>query len=574
MGWFSGARPARAGQVLTATPEPVATQAVVTRKGPVVGLRPAAGAALHFRGIPFAASTAGGNRFLPPQPRAPWGPEPLECFRFGPACHQDPKKSVGGLLGATEDEDLGALGDDSLHVNVVVPAEVADTLLPVLVWVHGGSNSNGSNAQLGQLYPSEAFAKRGVVCVSLNYRLALHGFLHLPQQGVTNLALRDILAALEWVRDEIEAFGGDPNNITVWGQSAGAINLASLLRSPRAVGVFHKAVLMSGGPGQWASVEEYTDTALRDFTAALQKQAPNLRLHPSGEPLLEDLQTLPASDISLAARHIKDSMEAVHGVATLPASFNALPDGDVVPFSPSPLEAIRSGAAQSVPLLIGSNANEMTDFARFIGGALLGQTVGRALMGFAVRHRLFLPPEPALRRVAGRRRRDELPDAEAKAACNRLIQELNGDVEAVVNLLATTEERELAMAQATHTPVYEFELHLTAEESPRCGSGHGVDFALCFQADDPWFSAEQRATACTDFFGTPSLLPEVAVVAEGLRDAIVNFATTGSPGPFCGVDWPLGGELVMGTHPHFEAWPGDGVNPKRRLVREIVEGLA
>ena len=261
---FFGPRRARAGHVLTATPGLVNTQTVSTSKGPVVGFQPTSNGAFHFRGIPFAASTAGRNRFLPPQPRAPWGPEPLQCFRFGAASHQNPSKSIGSLLGAPLEEDLGTLGDDSLNLNVIVSGAAPAAPIPVLVWVHGGSNSNGSNAQLGHLYPGDAFARRGVVCVSINYRLTLHGFMHLPQQGVTNLALRDILAALQWVQAEIAAFGGDPDNVTVWGQSAGAINLATLLSSPPARGLFHKAVFMSGAPGQWASVEEYADTALAD----------------------------------------------------------------------------------------------------------------------------------------------------------------------------------------------------------------------------------------------------------------------------------------------------------------------
>ncbi len=96
---------------------------------------------------------------------------------------------------------------------------------------------------------------------------------------------------------------------------------------------------------------------------------------------------------------------------------------------------------------------------------------------------------------------------------------------------------------------------------------------LCFQADDLMFSAKQRATACGACFGEATLDPEVAKVAEGLRDAIVRFAATGAPGPFNGVDWPLGGQLVVSTHPRFEAWPADGVNPGRQLVRDIVEAL-
>jgi hypothetical protein len=194
-------------------------------------------------------------------------------------------------------------------------------------------------------------------------------------------------------------------------------------------------------------------------------------------------------------------------------------------------------------------------------------------MGFLVRRRLFMAPEPALRLVAGRRKRAALRDADAKAACGRLIKALGGDVETTVNLLATTGEREMAKAQAGHAPVYEFEIHLTPEESPRCGSGHGLDFARCFQADGPVFSAEQQRTACQAFFGRDTLGEEVSKVAEGLRDAIVRFASTGDPKHFNEVPWQGSGQLVVSTHPHFDAWPADGENPKRKIVREAIEAL-
>ena len=162
----------------------------------------------------------------------------------------------------------------------------------------------------------------------------MHGFLHLPSQGVTNLAIRDLIAGLQWVQDEVAAFGGDPSNVTIWGQSAGAINIATLMGSPATTGraglpLFHKAIAVSGGPGAWSSVELYRGAALADMTAALQRAAPTLQLHESGEPLLEALQSLAPETIAKASAAVRDSMEAVHGVTTLPSTYCAIPDGEV-----------------------------------------------------------------------------------------------------------------------------------------------------------------------------------------------------------------------------------------------------
>ena len=569
--WF-GRAAARPGRVLAEriSPKLEATCVVPTAKGPVAGFQPTPGSAFHFRGVPFAASTAGANRYRPPQPHAGWGPEPLECFHFGPAAPQNPKKSMGALLGAPLAEDLGTLGDACLNLNVVAPAKglagaaaATDAAgpgppLPVLVWVHGGANVTGSNAQLGHLYPGEQLAARGVVCVSLNYRLGLHGFLHLPNQGVTNLALRDLLAGLQWVQDEIAGFGGDPANVTVMGQSAGAINLATLLSSPRAEGLLHKAILLSGAPAKWACAEEYAETGLADFIAALRTVAPELRLHQSGEPLLQDVVDLPHKLVSDATAKIKDSMEKQRGVTTLPASFLPFPDGDVVPLG---------SAAENrtvVPLILGSGAREMSDFSRFIGGALLGD-FGRVIMAALVRWRMFLKPEPLLRNAAGRRSRGVLPDTDARATCDKLVAGLGGDVAAAVDLFATAPEH--ALGEASQAPVYHFEVELTVPESPLLGSGHGVDLALLLRADGPELSAEQRISGCRAFFGRDALGPELEKTAEDLRDCLVRFATEGAPGRFGALPWGLGGTLVVGTSPRFR----EGEDPKRKLARQSIE---
>lgn len=295
----------------------------------------------------------------------------------------------------------------------------------------------------------------------------------------------------------------------------------------------------------------------------------------------------------MASARMKDSMQEARGLATLPATFNALPDGDIVPWDPhapphgEPTGGQTCGAPVRLPLplLIGSNAHEFSDFARFIGFSMLGR-LGRYLASFAIRRRLMMAPEPLLRLAAGRLTRSELPDAEARAACDTLIQRLGGDMESAIDLLATHAEREMARAHCARAPVYEFEIHLTAEESPIIGSGHGVDFALLFQprapgTHGPIFTAEEKAGACRAFFGRDALGEEVQAVADELRTAIVRFATTGSPRHFGSVPWRAahgaegdGGQMIVSTTPRFEEWGSkDSGGRRRQVVREVLQEL-
>ena len=259
-------------------------------------------------------------------------------------------------------------------------------------------------------------------------------------------------------------------------------------------------------------------------------------------------------------------MENVRGITTLPALYNAYPDGDIIPISsnsttasPAPPSAATSSthaSLRTIPLLIGSNAREMSDFARFIGKNLLGRWFGGGLMSFLVRNRFMLAPEPMLRLVAGRQSKDEIPNTTARSCCDVLVAANDGSVAAVVDLLATHPERTMA---ATHSgDVYEFDIHLSADESPIVGSGHGADLALLFMperatpgcsnaGDDGPGSEAMYKRACNAFWGRDSMRPDVELVGEGLKDAVVRFAKTGRPGHFNGVDWPTNGEMVVTT---------------------------
>ena len=194
-----------------------------------------------FKGIPFAAPPTGDLRWKPPQPVVPWEGV-REAKQFGPA----PEQGRIALLSSGME-----YSEDCLHINVWTAAKDATEKLPVLVWIYGGGFSGGSSADpMGQ---GGFLANHGVVFVTFNHRVGPLGFLAHPELSRENggssgnYGLRDQIAALEWVRDNIAAFGGDPANVTLFGGSSGAISVSMLAASPRAKGLFHRAISESGG---------------------------------------------------------------------------------------------------------------------------------------------------------------------------------------------------------------------------------------------------------------------------------------------------------------------------------------
>ncbi|SEM93219.1 carboxylesterase/lipase family protein [Nonomuraea pusilla] len=192
-----------------------------------------------FRGIPYAAPPFGAHRFRAPAPVEPWEGV-RDASEFGPTAPKRPYRPPLDRL--IPEEQIP--GDECLNLNVWTPG-ADDGARPVMVWIHGGSLRNGSSSLA--LYDGHAFARDGVVLVSINYRLGVEGFGVFPD-APDNRGLLDQIAALEWVRDNIAAFGGDPGNVTAFGESAGAISIGALLTSPRAKGLFHRAIMQSGPP--------------------------------------------------------------------------------------------------------------------------------------------------------------------------------------------------------------------------------------------------------------------------------------------------------------------------------------
>ncbi len=293
-----------------------------------------------FKGVPYAASTAGANRFHPPQKRAPWSGV-RDAVQFG----ERPPQVLGGEPAEMLPTDpREPLGEDCLVMNIWTPNPAAGQR-PVMVWLHGGGFASGSGSY--SIYEGRELArKHDVVSISINHRLNVLGFLYLAQYGgkwadASNVGMLDIVAALEWVRDNIAAFGGDPRNVTIFGQSGGAGKVSTLMAMPAARGLFHRAIAQSGAALTAIPVEQ----AVKTTEQILQR----LKITPDR---LDQLQTVPFAQLI-------DVLRPAAG-PPLPGAGPVL-DGKSLPVNPfDPAAPVQSA---SVPFLTGTTATEMTFFA-------------------------------------------------------------------------------------------------------------------------------------------------------------------------------------------------------------------
>ena len=302
-------------------------QQVRTESGTISGIH--ADGLSVYKGIPFAAPPVGDLRWRPPVHAAPWtGTRKADAF--APACMQ-----VGVSMPG---ETPPAVSEDCLYLNVWTPAKSTTEHLPVIVWIYGGGYINGSAAM--PLYWGDRLAQKGVIVVTIAYRLGPLGFLALPEltresphHSSGNYGLLDQIAALEWVQRNIAAFGGDPKCVTVAGQSSGAISVSILMASPLVKGLFQRAIGESGGLFEPVALAPKYMLANAEHDG--DKYATSL-----GAPSLKELRQLPPTLLTGNAGGI------VHAVI----------DPYVLPVSP--YEAFASGQQNDVPLLIGSNADE------------------------------------------------------------------------------------------------------------------------------------------------------------------------------------------------------------------------
>jgi len=286
-----------------------------------------------FKHVPYGASTAGARRFLPPIAPEPWTGV-RDAFEFGPRCPQARASYVPEWMPLTGTEGMS---EDCLHLNVWTPQASAGGRRPVMVWLHGGGYTGGSPA--AKPYEGASLARtHDVVVVSITHRLNAFGYLYLAELGgdryrdASNVGLKDIIAGLEWVRDNIEKFGGDPGNVTTFGQSGGAGKVSTLLGMPKAQGLFHRAAAQSGS----------AVTSMRATTASENASKFLARLGVKTDAL-DALQTLPMDQI----------VGALQGFQTSPVADNPSLPLDV--FDP-----VATAVSAGIPLLIGSTETEVT----------------------------------------------------------------------------------------------------------------------------------------------------------------------------------------------------------------------
>ncbi len=307
----------------------------------------------YFLGIPYGADTSGANRFLPPQPPKPWT-SVFPALWWGNSAPQNMDNRYAERFYAFRDHwNYDDVSEDCLRVNVFTPA-LDGKKRPVLLWLHGGGFVNGNGIEQDG-YNGENLARFGdVVFCSINHRLGALGYCDLAGVGGErfsasgNVGMLDIVAALEWIRDNIASFGGDPGNVTIMGQSGGGAKVCALCAMPSAKGLFHKAVVLSGAAVRMGD-KEYCEK----LGAAVVREA---GLEGSR---LDKLQELPWKEfLAIASKAQQKLNQEAPGAPGLRRNFNPVVDGGVLPqhpFHPEP-----APTAAGVPMLISSTFNEQS----------------------------------------------------------------------------------------------------------------------------------------------------------------------------------------------------------------------
>lgn len=497
--------------------ESVHSAVVATVDGDVQGCR-VDGVSI-FRGIPYGAPTSGANRFRPPQPPQPWSGI-RQCRRYGDTAPQ----ANGWLAEGGFEGNRPEIGENCLVLNVWTPGP-DDAARPVLVWLHGGGFEAGTGSMM--LYDGSNVARRGdVVVVTINHRLGVMGHLHLDDlagddfAGSANAGFLDIVAALAWVRANIAAFGGDPGNVTIYGQSGGGRKVSLAAAAPAASGLFHRAIVQSGSHLRLTS---------RDRANELAEQL----LHHLGIPRTDArrLQELPMREVLRAARAV---------------GRRYAPTLDEVVFDRDPWDPDAPPTAFGVPMMIGTCRTELSSQIGLVDPSSFGITEDQLVDRLT---RLMGPDDvaPAIRFA-----RAATPGASPTEVLFTVTTQLSYWRDSVVQT-----ERKAAQAAAGGAPVWSYCVTWrTPVDGGRRGTPHSTDLPFVF---DNVAVAEQMVGPPTD---------ETAAMTDAMCSSWLAFARSGDPNNSTVPAWrpyDLGTRTVM----HFDVPPTTVDDPQadaRRLL--------
>ena len=307
---------------------------------------------IAYLGIPYAAPPVGENRWKAPQPLTPWeGVLQADHFRSRSMQPTDREKGFYDKEFRDEEQYLTVPDEDSLYLNIWTPKDAAGKKLPVAFWIHGGAFMTGSGFE--KEFDGEAYARRDIILVTINYRLNIWGFLAHPWLSAEsehhvsgNYGILDQIAALRWVHENIAAFGGDPENITVFGQSAGAMSTQTLVSSPLTESLIARAIMQSGGGYRVGlNRDDMTLEKAEGYGEVLTRLA--------GVQDIEALRAMPAGQImALMGPFMQEVFPLSHGLFLVPVV-----DGVVLPHSYS--AAIEQGTIRDIPYLLGSTKDDI-----------------------------------------------------------------------------------------------------------------------------------------------------------------------------------------------------------------------
>jgi para-nitrobenzyl esterase len=453
-----------------------------------------------FKGIPFAQPPVGELRWRDPEAVKPWTGV-RQAAEFGPPCAQN---SNGRMLESSR--------EDCLYLNVWTPEWPSQSRKPVMVWLHGGGNYGGTASSRN--FDGESLARRGVVLVTANYRLGVFGFFshpeltkESPRHASGDYGLLDQIAALRWVHDHIARFGGDPGNVTIFGQSAGAVDVNVLMTSPLAKGLFQRAIAESG------TVTRNPDDGTLRMTAlgpvmqvkngpVTYSDAAGLReAEQAGAKIgasLAELRRLPAAELLQAAAAPRSSIGPANGVVV---------DGYVLPKPPA--EVFATGKEQRVPLLVGNNARERTpkttpEEVKAAMEAMYGPLAGKALA-------LYITPDP----LYGPTDAQWVVDTMYRCP---VVEELNWHAGA-------------------GNAAFEYQFDRAAPGREALGAVHGAEVAYVFGSLGPAYTAADHE------------------ISNAIEQYWTNFAKTGNPNSTGLPQWPRYETAARGYMEFTESGP-------------------